>query len=49
MERHGTLKDSMTRATNYADKAKSALKNFPDNPAKSAMLDLVDFCIERIY
>ncbi len=49
MERHGTLKDSMTRATDYADKAKSALTTFPDSPAKSAMLDLVDFCIERIY
>ncbi len=49
MERHGTLKDSMTRASNYADKAKTALTNFQDSPARSAMLDLVDFCIERIY
>ncbi len=49
MERHGTLKDSMTRATGYADKAKTALNNFTACPAKSAMLDLVDFCIERIY
>ena len=49
MQRHGTLKDSMTRATDYANRAKSALANFPDSPAKSAMLDLVDFCIDRIY
>lgn len=49
MERHGTLKDSMTRATDYANNAKTALKNFQECPAKSAMLDLVDFCIERIY
>ena len=49
MERHGTLKDSMVRATDYADSARSALKGFDDSPAKSAMLDLVDFCIERIY
>ena len=49
MEHHDTLKDSMTRATNYADQAKSALTNFPDNDAKQAMLDLVDFCINRIY
>lgn len=49
MERHGTLKDSMTRATNYAERAKSAIKGFSESPAKAAMLDLVDFCIERIY
>lgn len=49
MERHGTLKDSMTRATDYADKARTALKDFAESPAKSAMLDLVDFCMERIY
>ena len=49
MERHGTLKDSMTRANDYATRAKSALTTFADSPAKSAMLDLVDFCIERIY
>lgn len=49
MERHGTLSDSMTRATDYADKARTALTSFKECPAKSAMLDLVDFCIERIY
>jgi len=49
MDRHGTLKDSMTRATDYANSAKSALKDFPASEAKTAMLDLVDFCIERIY
>ena len=37
------------RAVTYADRAKQALSGFADNPAKSAMLDLVDFCIERIY
>lgn len=49
MEQHGTLKDSMTRATDYADRAKSALAPFEPSPVKRAMLDLVDFCIERIY
>ncbi len=49
MTRHDTLKDSMTRATGFADNAKNALANSPEGPAKAAMLDLVDFCIERIY
>ena len=49
MQRHGALKDSMTRATDFADNAKKALASFDQSPAKAAMLDLVDFCIERIY
>ncbi|MGI9436454.1 MAG: polyprenyl synthetase family protein [Geminicoccaceae bacterium] len=49
MERHGALKDSMKRAEGYADSAKTHLESFPDSTAKRAMLDLVDFCIERIY
>lgn len=49
MKRHGTLADSMSRATDYAGRAKSALAPFDHSPVKQAMLDLVDFCIERIY
>lgn len=49
MERHGTLNDSMTRATDYAERAKTAIQAFEETRAKAAMLDLVDFCIERIY
>lgn len=49
MRRHDALKDSMARATGFADKAKHGLAAFPDTAAKQAMLDLVDFCIERIY
>ncbi|NJM48825.1 MAG: octaprenyl diphosphate synthase [Alkalinema sp. RU_4_3] len=49
MQRHGTLSDSMTRATDYAERARTALQPFPETPAKAAMLDLVDFCIDRIF
>ncbi|MGI9501268.1 MAG: polyprenyl synthetase family protein [Geminicoccaceae bacterium] len=49
MERHDALKDSMTRAADYAERARTSLADFADNPAKRAMLDLVDFCIERIH
>jgi len=49
MNRHGALEDSMTRATDYAERAKNALSDFAENPAQQAMLDLVEFCIERIY
>lgn len=49
MDKYGTLKDSMARAGDYAERARTALDGFDQAPAKQAMLDLVDFCIERIY
>jgi octaprenyl-diphosphate synthase len=49
MERHGALADSLARGAEYAEAARSALVPFPPSPAKAAMLDLVDFCIERAY
>jgi octaprenyl-diphosphate synthase len=49
LERHGALADSLVRAARYGDLATDALAVFPASPAKQAMLDLVDFCIERAY
>ncbi len=49
MTSHDALKDSMTRAKTFANNAKTALTSFQAKPEKQAMLDLVDFCIERIY
>jgi len=49
LERHGALTDSLVRAARYGDLAARALTVFPASPAKQAMLDLVDFCIERAY
>ena len=49
LERHGALTDSLGRAARYADAARAALEVFPAAPAKAAMLDLVDFCVERAY
>jgi octaprenyl-diphosphate synthase len=49
MEQHGALSDSLARAAQYADGARGALAGFPDSPAKAALYDLVDFCVERAY
>ena len=49
MTRHGAIEDSMSRAKEFATNAKTALTPFDHSPVKQAMLDLVDFCIERIY
>ena len=49
MERHGSLRDTVERARHYGAVARDALGIFPDGPAKSAFLDIIDFCIERVY
>ena len=49
MERHHALSESLGRAADYAAAARGALACFPPSPAKAALLDLVDFCVERAY
>jgi len=49
MERHGALRDTVARARHYGAIARDALGIFPEGPEKHALLDVVDFCIERAY
>ena len=49
MEKHGTLNDTIVRARYYGDLARQALDIFPDSPLRQAMIDVIDFCIERAY
>jgi octaprenyl-diphosphate synthase len=49
LERHGALADCLAKATDYGATARHALDVFACSPARIAMLDLVDFCIERAY
>jgi octaprenyl-diphosphate synthase len=49
MVRHGALDDTVKRARHYGDRARDALAIFPESPVKSALLDIVAFCIERAY
>jgi len=49
LQKYGTLSATVDRARHYGDIAKDALAIFDDNSAKSAMLDVVDFCIDRAY
>jgi octaprenyl-diphosphate synthase len=49
MEGHGALRDTVARARHYGAIARDALGIFGEGPEKHALLDVVDFCIERAY
>jgi len=49
MDKHRALEDSLARAREYGKTAMAALSDFPDTPLRRAMIDVVDFCIERAY
>jgi octaprenyl-diphosphate synthase len=46
---HEALRDSIARAAHYGAIARDALGIFPNGPAKRALLDAVDFAIERAH
>jgi len=47
MTRHAALKDTVARAAHYGAMAKDALGIFPDSAEKRALIEVVDFCIQR--
>jgi len=49
LEKHDALSDTVERARHYGDIARDALGIFSDGPEKRALVDLIDFCIERAY
>ena len=49
METHGALRDTVERARHYGSIARDALEIFPDSEHKAALMEAVDFCVERAY
>ncbi|CCQ73638.1 polyprenyl synthetase family protein [Magnetospira sp. QH-2] len=49
MEKREALVDTVARARHYGAIARDALGIFPDNPERQALIDIVDFCIERAH
>ena len=49
LTRHRALDDTVERARHYGSMARDALGIFPDNEIKHAMVEVVDFCINRAY
>ncbi len=49
LRRYNTLRDSIDRARHYGAIARDALGLFRDHPVKQALLDIVDFTVEREF
>ncbi len=49
IEKYGTIADTFAAARKYGATAKNALSIFSDSPEKSALIDAVDFAIDRAY
>jgi len=47
VRRHNALRDAIDRARHYGAIARDALGLFPDHPVKQALLDIVDFTVDR--
>jgi octaprenyl-diphosphate synthase len=48
MKRHGAIDDTIARANQYGKAARDALGPLPASPHKSALLDVIDFCVSRV-
>ncbi|RUM26116.1 polyprenyl synthetase family protein [Rhizobium vallis] len=46
--KYGTLGDTIGRAVHYGTIARDALAPLPDTVWKSALMEVIDFCIERV-
>ncbi|WP_462122056.1 polyprenyl synthetase family protein [Methylorubrum thiocyanatum] len=49
LRRHRALDETIERAQHYGMMAREALAPFPNGPMKSALLQVVDFCIARAH
>ncbi|GJE15930.1 polyprenyl synthetase family protein [Methylobacterium marchantiae] len=49
LRKHRALEDTIDRARHYGAIARDALALFPNGPMKSALLQVVDFCIARAH
>ncbi len=49
LTRHNCLQDAMDEARRHGEEAQRMLSDFPDNDYRSALLELVDFCVDREF
>ena len=48
LNKYGSLADTTARAVHYGTIARDALAPLPESPWKNALLEVIDFCIERV-
>ncbi|MDX1532331.1 MAG: hypothetical protein R3362_12445 [Rhodothermales bacterium] len=48
LDAHGALRDTVERASHYGAIARDALGIFPESEIKRALLDAIDFTIDRV-
>jgi octaprenyl-diphosphate synthase len=49
MKKHDAIEATLDRARSYGSIARDALAIFPESREKSAMRDVIDFCIARAH
>ena len=49
LEKHNAISKTITMAESYCNKSRDYLANFPQSLARTALFDLVDFCVSRAY
>ncbi|MHA1559486.1 MAG: polyprenyl synthetase family protein, partial [Alphaproteobacteria bacterium] len=49
LKQHRALDDTIDRARHFGSVARDALAPFPQSEFKSALLEVVEFCIERAH
>ncbi len=49
LARHNALHDTMERARHYGSIARDALAIFPESEAKAALLEAIEFCVDRPF
>jgi octaprenyl-diphosphate synthase len=48
MKKHGAIADTIGRARHFGEIARDALGPLPTTPQKTALIDVIDFCISRV-
>jgi octaprenyl-diphosphate synthase len=48
MKHHATIVDTVGRARHFGEIARDALAPLKNTPQKSALLEVIDFCISRV-
>jgi len=49
MKHHNALSDTMERARHYGAIARDALAIFPESEVKAALLEAIEFCVDRPF